>query len=449
MPAAPMAAEGQPAAVRQQGVSSGCGCGGAQVPQGMGPSQQEVVAAEQDAGPAQQPRAATYNGGITMQAPYGTQPALTPGQRMAKLAGYPGSGGGQQMAIPAGRGVAPSQQQLGCPCPLPNDFIWAENSQLVYVIGTLGYDFITDARRDYFVQQFADLSGDHEYISLFTQSLGLKPGPIYFPEDHRFMAAYLNQGLYVTIPPQFQRDAIARALDVGALVWVLYQEGQPLYALRPLQTFAQIVLQEFANFLFNQSRPPNVLGPDGEEVAVDNKKEVNPDKADRVSIAGRVIGDITLYNGQKVPVLDVSTRALFQWTIDLMIKDVASTHPEVADPNSDLYTALRDLLERIYYEVRNLGQAPSDRAINFMATNIFEASNILAEAIKDGKALDSIYAEKSPLCRPKSLCFDIVMRFFDPQHRLERALDEYRLTVDVVDIAPVPIGTRRKWPRFA
>jgi hypothetical protein len=63
--------------------------------------------------------------------------------------------------------------------------------------------------------------------------------------------------------------------------------------------------------------------------------------------------------------------------------------------------------------------------------------------------LDSIFAEKSPICRPKSDCWDVVMRFFDPNHRLERALDEYRLTVDVNDITPVPIGTTRKWSRFA
>ena len=156
---------------------------------------------------------------------------------------------------------------------MPNDFIWSENSQLVYVVGTLGYDFITDARRDYFVQQFSDVSADHDYISLFTETLGLKPGPTYFPEDHRFMSLYLNQGLYVGIPPDFHgggeeyraavRDAQQRAFDAGSLVWVLFQENQPLYALRPLQTFAVHVLEEFANFLFNQSRTDNVLDAGG------------------------------------------------------------------------------------------------------------------------------------------------------------------------------------------
>ena len=455
--APPMAVVAPPAAVRPQGASGGCSCGGAQSLQGMNPSQQEGMPAQHDAGSIQQPSATAYHGGIPMQAPYGTQPAWSPAQRTAMLAGYPGSGAGQHMTTPAGRGVMPSQQSIsGCPCPLPNDFIWCENSQLIYVIGTLGYDFITDARRDYFVQAFADLSDDHDYVALFKQTLGLQPGPTYFPEDHRFMAAYLNTGLYVAIPPDFHgggahfREAVlaaqARALDAGGVVWVLFQENQPLYALRPLQTFAREVLLEFANFLFNQSRPDNELDAEGDEV---EPQKVNSLKADRVSIAGRVIGDITLYNGQRVPVLDVSTRALFQWTIELLIADIAKDHPEVLVPDSPLHQQLTDLLERIYYEVRNLGQAPSDRAINFMATNILEASNVIAEAVSDHKVLDSIYAEKSPLCRPKSLCFDVIMRFFDPEHRLEKALDEYRLTLDVSDIAPVPIGKRRKWARFA
>ncbi len=107
-------------------------------------------------GPYGTPPAATaYHAGIPMQGPYGTQHAFTPAQRTAMHAGYPG---GQQIAMPAIRGVTPSQMQAGCPCPLPNDFISAENSQLVYAIGTLGYDFITDARRDYFVQQLHDMS---------------------------------------------------------------------------------------------------------------------------------------------------------------------------------------------------------------------------------------------------------------------------------------------------
>ena len=425
-----------------------------------GAAQQPHPGASQPAysGVHQQPQASAHQPAPPMQAPYGTQPAFSPAQRTAMRAMYPAQAGGQPMAMPAMvRGIAPSEMQGACSCPLPNDFISAENSQLVYVIGTLGYDFITDARRDYFVQQLRDMSGNDDYIDLFKPTLGLQNDVIYYPEDHRAMAAYLFQNFELFDQPLYPGRFGFHAEDTGSVVWVLYQENQPLYALRPLHTFANRVLIEFANMLFNQSRPANVLDEQGKPIMKDGQAQTNPERADRVSIAGRIIGDITLYNGQRVPVLDVSLRALYQWTTSLLINDLAQKHPDVLQVDSDFHNSVTNFLDRIYYEVRNLGQSPSDRAINFMATNVFEAADVFKDAISNTDPtgapapmeLDSIFAEKSPICRPKSDCWDVVMRFFDAKHRLERALDEYRLTIDVNDITPVPIGTRRKWARFA
>ena len=84
-----------------------------------------------------------------------------------------------------------------------------------------------------------------------------------------------------------------------------------------------------------------------------------------------------------------------------------------------------------------------------MTTNLFQANQAFKDALKENLELDSIFADKSPLCRPKSDCWDVVMRFFDPNNRLAKALTEYRLTVDVSDISPVGIGKVRKWSRFA
>ncbi len=364
-------------------------------------------------------------GGIP-QAPFGARPAATPAQRLSVIA----SGG----AVPMARGVAPSETQSRV--PMPTDFVTAENSQLVYAIGELGYDFITDARRDYFVQQFGDMSEDDAFISQFEADLGLAPQSRYLPEDNRAMAAYLSQGRPGT-------PAGRNPEDIGSLMWILIQEGQPLYALRPLHTLALAVLATFANILYDQSRPDD-----------DAAGNPNPLQSDRVSIAGRIIGDVTLYNGQTVPVLDVSLRALFNWRLELILTDALGPPPDPQDVDlRATYDAsrivLRDFLDRVYYEVRNMGQSPTERAINYLATNVFQAKEAFVEAVRNNLVLDSIYAEKSPLCRPKSDCWDVVMRFFDPQHRLERALDEYRLTVDVNDISPVGIGKLRKWARYA
>jgi len=178
---------------------------------------------------------------------------------------------------------------------------------------------------------------------------------IYYPEDHRAMAAYLFQNYELFDHPLDPGRFGFHAEDTGSVVWVLYQENQPLYALRPLHTFANRVLIEFANMLFNQSRPVNKLGDDGKPFMRNGEAEANPDRADRISIAGRIIGDITLYNGQRVPVLDVSLRALYQWTTSLLVSDLAHKHPDVLNPDSDFYKSVTNFLDRIYYEVRNLG----------------------------------------------------------------------------------------------
>jgi hypothetical protein len=448
-PIAPPVAEAQPMAVRPQGASGGCSCGGAQPQQSISPPQPAAMPAQQEGMMAQRPTAAAHQAGLVMPAPFGVQPAITPAQRTAMMAGLGGAAGGQHLAMPAVRGVAPSQANSNI--PMPTDFINSSNSQLVYVTGELGYDFITDARRDYFVQQFRAMSEDHEFIGRFTESLGLEPGPLYLPEDNRAMAAYLCQGRRATPEDPEELPFGKGPTDIGSVVWILIQEGQPLYAIRPLHTFAVYVLQELANFLLDQSRP-EFLNSEGSHGTEDKEhKDPNPKRSERVSIAARILGDITLYNGQQVPVLDASLRALFNWNLKSLIEDVLGTRSEAEDPEQyDLkYDRLRNFLERIYYEVRNMGQVPSDRAINYLATNLFQANEAFNDALDNNLELDSMFAEKSPLCRPKSDCWDVVMRFFDPEHRMEKALVEHRLTVDVSDISPIGIGKPRKWSRFA
>jgi hypothetical protein len=335
---------------------------------------------------------------------------------------------------------------------MPTDFISAQNSQLVYVIGELGYDFITDARRDYFVQEFRQMSRQEKYIDLFEDSLGLRGGPTYLPEDTRAMSAFLfSQVFDRTVnfnDPDIQQYLEERAGvdETGGVVWVLFQENQPLYALRPLHTFAQTVLVSFASILYNQSRP-RYLKAEGKEAREEEEHgPLNPEHVDRLSIAGRIIGEITLYNGQTVPVIDVSLRGLVAWQLSDIIGQLEDKN--LIQTQSD-QEHVENFLERIYYEVRNLGQTPIDRAINYHATNTFEAAKAIVKEAAEGYELDSIYAVASPLCRPKSECYDVVMRFFSTTDRLSKPLREYRLTVDVNDVVPIGIGPTRSWNRFA
>jgi hypothetical protein len=58
--------------------------------------------------------------------------------------------------------------------------------------------------------------------------------------------------------------------------------------------------------------------------------------------------------------------------------------------------------------------------------------------------LHSIEVEKSPFCRLNSNCWDVKLKFFDPENA-RRAKKIYRFTIDVVNIMPVTLGAVRSW----
>jgi hypothetical protein len=58
--------------------------------------------------------------------------------------------------------------------------------------------------------------------------------------------------------------------------------------------------------------------------------------------------------------------------------------------------------------------------------------------------LDDISVSKSPFCRMDSDCWDVKLRFFDPENE-RRARMVMRFTVDVSDELPVTLGPVRHW----
>jgi hypothetical protein len=101
-------------------------------------------------------------------------------------------------------------------------------------------------------------------------------------------------------------------------------------------------------------------------------------------------------------------------------------------------------LTRIYYDFRNLGITPQERALNFSATNAFQVREVIAAATTGGLSLDTIQVEKSPICRPDSECYDVKLQFFDPENSL-RSMKVFRFTIDVSDVVPVTVGQIRSW----
>ena len=108
-------------------------------------------------------------------------------------------------------------------------------------------------------------------------------------------------------------------------------------------------------------------------------------------------------------------------------------------------TLVPPFLDRIYYELRNYGATGQERALNFAATNTVQAAQCLTQAAADGLDLESIQAEKSSLCRLGSDCWDVKLRFFDPENG-SRSRRVYRFTIDVADIMPVTLGKIQSWP---
>ncbi|MFD3506048.1 hypothetical protein [Nocardia sp. NPDC058666] len=94
--------------------------------------------------------------------------------------------------------------------------------------------------------------------------------------------------------------------------------------------------------------------------------------------------------------------------------------------------------------MRNLGATSRDRALNFAATNAFQAASTFATALAAGMALDTIGVEKSPFGRIDSDCWDVKLRFFDPENS-RRAKKVFWFTIDVSDPLPVTLGDVRTW----
>ncbi|MGB5714337.1 MAG: PatA/PatG family cyanobactin maturation protease [Waterburya sp.] len=273
---------------------------------------------------------------------------------------------------------------------------------IVYAIGTLGYDFGTEARRDSFKQLMpaVDIAGTQVPAN---------------PYDARQMVDYLGANLY----------------EAKSLIWTLNLELTPIYAIEPLGSFGNDVYAVLQQLLSGQVQA-----------------EDNEDYIERVSIPGRITGrTVRLFSGQVVPVIEPqSPRGMYGWRVNTLVSAAIAAvgaEQEGAD-EGQMRRTLSSFLNRIYYDLRNLGQTSQDRALNFAATNAFQAAQTFSEAIGAGMELDSINVSKSPFCRMDSDCWDVQLKFFDPENS-RRAKKVFRFTIDVSDLIPVTLGEVRSW----
>ena len=259
---------------------------------------------------------------------------------------------------------------------------------LVYALGQLGYDFGTETRRNWFLQQGMDDS--------------------YAPSA---LLAFLAKN----------------PAHATAVIFTLLQDAIPIYAVVPGGTFAAEAYGLLRELMAAQISA----------------------RAERIAIPGWTLGATELMNGHSVPLLFPEPRGMSLWSTQELVGKVLGTPLGRGKKKFVGYEEkaieIANFIERIHDELRNLGLTPPERAMNYAATHAAQLGNVYISAYEDGMALDTIGIERSPICRPESDCWDVKLVFFHPKKRLEQARLVYRFTVDVSDIVPVTMGKIRRW----
>ncbi len=268
----------------------------------------------------------------------------------------------------------------------------SKTDQIVFALGKLGYDFGTEARRDAFVQAVIAAEFDPNIPSKVMEFLTKNPH------------------------------------EAESLIWTLNLDATPIYAIVPAGPFAEVAFQNLRSAYEGQ-----IAG-----------------KAELVSVPGVVVGSLALLSGQVVPAVLPFIRGMYAWHTDTILAKTLGTRPKNSGPERDAYdkraAGLTNFLNRVYYDLRNLGMTPQERALNFSATNAFQAAEVIKTATQGDIELDTIAVRKSPVCRPGSECYDIEIGFFDPRNT-NIANKIFRFTVDVSGVMPVTIGQVRAWSK--
>ncbi|MDY8136455.1 PatA/PatG family cyanobactin maturation protease [Aquimarina sp. 2201CG5-10] len=264
-------------------------------------------------------------------------------------------------------------------------------ASLVYSIGALGYEFQTVAKKD-----------------AFQQAMGGQD-----PNNPEQFLKYLDNA------PEAVEDVL----------WTINLDATQVYVIYPVGGYANIVHDRLKEFLKDQ-----ISG-----------------KIQRISVPGVIGGQITLMNGLNVPVLVPKGQGMYSWSNDALISAVLGKKPtgkNEQEQHDKQSAGIHNFLDRVYYELRNLGISAQERAINYAATNAFQLAQVFERAVKDEMELSDIDVERSPICAPNSDCWDVKLTFFNPTKRTEQARKIYRFTVDVSYAIPVTIGEVRSWSIF-
>ncbi|HEX3944874.1 MAG TPA: S8 family serine peptidase [Rhizomicrobium sp.] len=268
----------------------------------------------------------------------------------------------------------------------------SKKPQLVYAIGRLGVSFISQARRD----------------SIWRTVNGSMEGDLKPISNSALIDLFKRQ--------PFQAQSV---------VWTLSRTEVPMYVIVPTGAYAA----ETYRWLVEEWTDADV---------------------EFASMPGVLAGQITLYDGQTVDVLVPDFRGMYSWQTKKYVKALTDERKK-AKPSltaTTIATEMDRFLGKIYFSIRNRGLSPEERALNAAATNAFNFSPIIVEIGQEGMTLRDISVERSPLNRPGSEYYDVLLTFFDPNDRQGRAPLRARFTIDVSDTVPVMIGDPVTWHEY-
>lgn len=277
----------------------------------------------------------------------------------------------------------------GAETPAPG---WGE-SACVYALGSIEYTFASDSRRD----SVAQLIGVND------------------PEQVPAFLAHLEKNPYIA----------------EKVIWTLTLDSTPIWAIVPMGPYASTTYSRLFEFLRLQQNG----------------------SINRVSIPGttQVGSMVRTRQGHTIPVLVPDLRGMHAWTTETLVSRVVGKAPTDA-AGKELYAKkvqrIHQFLERVYYELRNPGISPADRALNYAATNAFQIEQVFAKALIDSLELESMRVEKNPMGRPGSNLWTVILTFFNPLKRFETAKMEFRYDVDVDDCVAIAVGPVRSWATF-
>lgn len=268
-------------------------------------------------------------------------------------------------------------------------------ASLVYTLGTLSYTFATGARRDLFVQEMAPATP-------FVRSALLT-----------YLAEHPSQAEMLT--------------------WIITVDHTPIYALRPGVTWGRKTYAHLLQFLAG----------------------VPDDEAVQVSVPGRTADVIGLLSGEVVPVVQPALPGMYKWSIATLQAQLPATRGFEMEQQQQINQRIDAFQHRVYTQLRNRGRTAQERALNYAVT---EAYQLLYKQMQDVKLrpevehleLSDVDVKPSPICRPDSApdCWDVELRFFNPDQHLTHPRRVYRLTVDVSSIIPITIGETSEWLRY-